>query len=348
MPPSDARLLSEPKTTGSCSRRSARSIPPRARPTGAPRVHAMLARRGVRVGRKRVARLMRRDGLTGLIRRKRGKTTIRVPGVACAPDLVRRAWNPPEPNRLWVADITYVRTWEGWLYLAAVLDCHSRRCVGWSIADHLRAELVVDAVEMAISRRRPGRGLVHHSDHGSQGGLNRPSQQCVRQMNLGTAADGALEFAAGTRLAWRGRRRGGSPGGRAEAAIAACAPSARRGRSRPQCSALVTQTLSVRAGSSVAVAQAAASRCSLSTSAGVLQPRVFLGRVFRAVATAARSSGLCRARSVPFEVLAQQPVGVLVGGALPRALRVAEVDLKAGVDPQLRVLGHLGALVPGQ
>ena len=135
---------------------------------GVPRVHAVLARRGVRVGRKRVARLMRADGLTGLLKRKRGKTTIRVPGVATAPDLVRREWNPTVPHRLWVADITYVRTWEGWLYLAAVLDCHSRRCVGWSIADHLRAELVVDAVEMAIRRRRPARGLVHHSDHGSQ------------------------------------------------------------------------------------------------------------------------------------------------------------------------------------
>ena len=135
---------------------------------GVPRVHAMLVRRGVRVGRKRVARLMRADGLTGLLRRKRGKTTIRVPGIATAPDLVRREWNPTAPNRLWVADITYVRTWEGWLYLAAVLDSHSRRCVGWSIADHLRAELVVDAVEMAIARRRPGPDLVHHSDHGSQ------------------------------------------------------------------------------------------------------------------------------------------------------------------------------------
>jgi putative transposase len=135
---------------------------------GAPRVHAMLVRRGVRVGRKRVARLMRRDGLSGLLRRRRGKTTIRVPGIATAPDLVRREWNPTEPNRLWVADITYVRPWEGWLYLAAVLDCHSRRCVGWSIADHLRSEIVVDACAMAIRRRRPGSGLVHHSDHGSQ------------------------------------------------------------------------------------------------------------------------------------------------------------------------------------
>jgi putative transposase len=135
---------------------------------GAPRVHAMLARRGICVGRKRVARLMRSEGLSGLVRRKRGKTTIRVPGVATAPDLVRREWNPTEPNRLWVADITYCRTWEGWLYLAAVLDCYSRRCVGWSIRDDLRAELVTDAVGMAVSRRRPDERLIHHSDRGSQ------------------------------------------------------------------------------------------------------------------------------------------------------------------------------------
>ena len=135
---------------------------------GSPRVHAMLRRKGIRVGRKRVARLMRQEGISGLIRRRKAKTTIRVPGVVTAPDLVRREWNPTEPNRLWVADVTFCRTWEGWLYLAAVLDCHSRKVVGWSLQEHLRAKLVVDAVEMAISRRRPGPGLVHHSDHGSQ------------------------------------------------------------------------------------------------------------------------------------------------------------------------------------
>lgn len=135
---------------------------------GAPRVRAMLARRGHRVGQKRVARLMRREEISGLIRRKKGRTTIRVPGIATAPDLVRREWNPSEPNRLWVADITYCRTWEGWLYLAAVLDCYSRRCVGWSIRDDLRAELVSDAVQMAIAARRPEGGLIHHSDRGSQ------------------------------------------------------------------------------------------------------------------------------------------------------------------------------------
>jgi putative transposase len=136
---------------------------------GSPRVHAELRLEdGVRVGRKRVERLMRLAGLSGQLKRRRGKTTIRVQGVRTAPDLVERDFNPTEPNRLWCADITYIRTWEGWLYLASVMDCYSRRIVGWAIADHLRAELVIDALEMAVQRRRPDAGLVHHSDQGSQ------------------------------------------------------------------------------------------------------------------------------------------------------------------------------------
>ena len=135
---------------------------------GARRVHAELAHEGVRVGRKRVERLMRRAALSGLVRRRRGRTTVRVPGVRCAPDLVERDFQPSAPDRLWVADITYVRTWEGWLYLAAVIDCYSRRVVGWSVTDHMRSDLVVDALEMAVARRKPAAGLVHHSDQGSQ------------------------------------------------------------------------------------------------------------------------------------------------------------------------------------
>ena len=111
---------------------------------------------------------MRAEGISGLIRRKRGPTTVRVPGVATAPDLVRREWNPTEPNRLWVADITYCRSWEGWLYLAAVIDCYSRKVIGWSLREDLRADLVTDAIEMAVARRRPESDLVHHSDRGSQ------------------------------------------------------------------------------------------------------------------------------------------------------------------------------------
>jgi putative transposase len=136
---------------------------------GARRIHAELAQaRGIRVGRKRVERLMRQAGISGLVTRKRGKTTIRVPGVRTVPDLVDRDFRPAAPDRLWVADITYLRTFEGWLYLAAVQDAYSRRIVGWAMDSHMRAELVRDALEMAIARRRPGPGLVHHSDQGSQ------------------------------------------------------------------------------------------------------------------------------------------------------------------------------------
>lgn len=136
---------------------------------GSPRVHAELRLEdGVRVGRKRVERLMRQAGLSGQLKRRRGKTTIRVQGVRTAPDLVERDFNPSEPNRLWAADITYIRTWEGWLYLASVMDLYSRAIVGWALADHLRAELVIDALEMAVASRRPDPGLVHHSDQGSQ------------------------------------------------------------------------------------------------------------------------------------------------------------------------------------
>jgi putative transposase len=135
---------------------------------GWPRMHAELRHRGVRVSRKRVARLMRQAGLSGLITRRRGKTTIRVPGVRPAPDLVGRDFQAAAPNRLWAADLTEIATWEGKLYLAAVIDCFSRRCVGWAMADNMRAELVVEALEMAIWRRKPDPGLIHHSDQGSQ------------------------------------------------------------------------------------------------------------------------------------------------------------------------------------
>jgi putative transposase len=136
---------------------------------GAPRIHAELRmQHDIRVSRKRVERLMRQAGISGLVARKRGRTTIRVPGVRVADDLVERQFRPLAPNVLWIADMTYLRTWEGWLYLAAVQDAYSRRIVGWSMADHMRAELVVDALQMGIARRRPDPGLIHHSDQGSQ------------------------------------------------------------------------------------------------------------------------------------------------------------------------------------
>jgi putative transposase len=120
------------------------------------------------VSRKRIRRLMRQAGISGLVKVKKGRTTIRVPGVRVADDLVERKFRPDAPNVLWVADITYLRTWEGWLYLAAVQDAYSRRIVGWAITEHMRTELVADALQMAVARRRPDPGLIHHSDQGSQ------------------------------------------------------------------------------------------------------------------------------------------------------------------------------------
>ena len=134
---------------------------------------------GIRVGRKRVARLMKAAAIGGIRPRKRWQTTIRVPGFEPATDLVQRDFRPNAPNVLWIADITYLRTREGWLYLAAVQDSYSRQIVGWSMATHTRSTLVVDALQMAVSRRRPGPGLTHHSDQGTQPGLNRSSQHSV-------------------------------------------------------------------------------------------------------------------------------------------------------------------------
>ena len=134
---------------------------------GAPRIHAELRDDGVRVGRKRVARLMRSKGLAGVCRRRFVTTTVRSKSETGAPDLVERDFETPGPNRLWVADITYVPTWAGFLYLAVVLDAWSRRVVGWSMRTDLKSELVLDAFEMALTTRRP-EDVVHHSDHGCQ------------------------------------------------------------------------------------------------------------------------------------------------------------------------------------
>ena len=139
---------------------------------GAPRIHFELRTLGVRCARKRVARLMREARLFGCggRRRRKVRTTLRshTQRTPPAPDLVKRNFTPEAPDRLWVADITYVRTWEGWLYLSFVLDTYSRRVVGWSMANNLNTDLVLDAVSMAIYARRPRPGLIHHSDRGSQ------------------------------------------------------------------------------------------------------------------------------------------------------------------------------------
>ncbi len=134
---------------------------------GAPMIHAELADRGIHVGRKRVARLMKAAGLQGVTRRKKAWTTKRDVNLRPAPDLVDRRFKADGPNKLWVADITYIPTWAGFLYLAVVLDVWSRRVVGWSMADHLRTELVMNAFNMAVEQRRPV-DVIHHSDQGCQ------------------------------------------------------------------------------------------------------------------------------------------------------------------------------------
>lgn len=123
---------------------------------------------GVRCGRKRVERLMRKLGLRGCLRGRKKRTTRQNKYSTPAPDLIKRDFTSNAANRVWVADITYIKTAKGFLYLAFVLDAYSRRVVGWSMASHLRAELVVEALEMAVWRRKPAPGLIHHSDRGSQ------------------------------------------------------------------------------------------------------------------------------------------------------------------------------------
>jgi len=158
---------------------------------GAPRIHAELAAEGVQVGRKRVARLMRTAHLRGVSRRKSPRTTRRAPAAQPAPDLVARDFTATGPDELWVADITYVATWAGFLYLAVVVDAWSRRVIGWAMANHLRTELVLAALEMAIRQRRPT-GVIHHSDQGSQYTSLAFGQRCREagvRPSMGSAGD---------------------------------------------------------------------------------------------------------------------------------------------------------------
>ena len=152
---------------------------------GVPRVHAELHDTGTRCSRKRVARLMRTAGLEGVHRRRSTRTTIRDRDAAPAPDLVERVFSASCPNALWVADITYVPTWQGFLYVAIVLDAFSRAVVGWSMAGHLRTELILDALDIAIEHRRPTEGLIHHSDRGTQLGFKESSQHCLVAASVG-------------------------------------------------------------------------------------------------------------------------------------------------------------------
>ncbi|HUX88245.1 MAG TPA: IS3 family transposase [Chloroflexota bacterium] len=135
---------------------------------GAPRIHAELQAVGIRCSRKRVARLMRTARIVGCHRRRTIVTTVRETGVGETEDYLQRQFVATTPNQRWTADITDVPTWRGFLYLAVVLDSSSRRIVGWAMADHLRTELVLAALDMALWNRRPAPGVIHHSDHGSQ------------------------------------------------------------------------------------------------------------------------------------------------------------------------------------
>ena len=166
---------------------------------GCPRIHAALRAGDERVGRKRVARLMRELGIEGVTRRRfRTGTTRRDAGAKAAPDLVNRDFSARAPTRLWVADITQVRTWSGWLYLAVVLDVWSRRIVGWAMDTRMPAELVGDALAMAITTRQPEGPVIHHSDRGSQYTSLAFGQRCreagvVRSMgSVGDAYDNAM------------------------------------------------------------------------------------------------------------------------------------------------------------
>lgn len=145
---------------------------------GAPRVQAELAAAGLRCGRKRVARLMRAAGIVGCHRRRTARTTQRELRAVPAPDRVGRQFVATGLDQLWTADITYVPTWSGFLYLAVVLDVASRRIVGWAMAEHLRTELVLSALDMAVWNRRPAHGVIHHSDQGSQYTSIAFSQRC--------------------------------------------------------------------------------------------------------------------------------------------------------------------------
>ncbi len=161
---------------------------------GSPKIVAELADEGVRVGRKRVARLMRQAGIVGCHRRKRSfSITAQDPKAAPAPDLVDRKFVATAPNQLWVADVTYVPTVQGWLYLACVTDVFSRMVLGWSMASHRKTQLVVDAVTMAV-HRRGGHvpGVIHHSDRGGEYTsyqLERELRQHGALASMGSVAD---------------------------------------------------------------------------------------------------------------------------------------------------------------
>jgi putative transposase len=173
---------------------------------GARRIRIELREQGIRCARKRVVRLMRQAGLSGAQRRRYRGTTRQAREALAAPDLVKRDFTASRANQLWVADVTYVRTGEGWLYLATVLDAWSRRIVGWAMGETLRTQLVVEALNMAVWNRRPIAGVVHHSDRGAQYTSVTFSRRCEEAGVLpsmgavGDAYDNALAEAFFARL----------------------------------------------------------------------------------------------------------------------------------------------------
>ncbi len=158
---------------------------------GAPRIHFELLELGFTVSQKRVARLMRAEGVRGACRRRWIRTTIRRDRIRPAPDLVNRKFTASAPDQLWVADITYVPTWEGFLFLAVVLDVFSRRIVGWAMASQMKTDLVLNALEMAMKQRH-AHDVIHHSDQGSQYTSCRFGDRCqalgIRQ-SMGSVGD---------------------------------------------------------------------------------------------------------------------------------------------------------------
>lgn len=136
---------------------------------GSPRIQAALKRKGWQVGKNRIARLMRKNGIVGKApERKFPRTTQRAERALAAPNILSQQFTASRPNAIWLADITYVDTYEGWLYLALIMDLFARPVVGWAMAAHMRATLVVDALQMALDQRQPAAGLLFHSDQGSQ------------------------------------------------------------------------------------------------------------------------------------------------------------------------------------
>jgi putative transposase len=177
---------------------------------GAPKVWKQMNREGITVARCTVERLMRQQGLRGVVRGKRIRTTIAHPMAAYPLDRVKRQFKADRPNQLWVSDFTYVSTWQGWLYVAFVIDVFARRIVGWRVSSSMTSDFVLEALEQALYARQPGHEgtLIHHSDRGSPGEFNRSLQHLQiggvngTSTGLGLGANGAANDA----IAWQARR----------------------------------------------------------------------------------------------------------------------------------------------